>query len=155
MSVRPGVRLGVDWGKARIGVAACDREAILCFPVETIAAKADPIARLLDLVREYQPIELILGMPKTLAGDDGPAAEWMRGIAAQIQRGVPDLPLRLVDERLSTVSASTLLRQAGRDSRSQRAVIDQAAAVAILENAIEYERGTGQEPGELFSEGLT
>jgi putative Holliday junction resolvase len=149
------VRLGIDWGRARIGVAACDREAILCFPVETIPAKADPIARLRDLVREYQPIELILGMPKTLAGADGPAVEFIRGIAAQIQRAMPDLPLRLVDERLSTVSASTLLRQAGRDSRGQRSIIDQAAAVVILEKAIEYERGTGLEPGELFSEGLT
>jgi putative Holliday junction resolvase len=151
--VRQGVRLALDWGRVRIGVAACDREAILCFPVETIDARRAPIARLRELVREYQPIELILGMPKTLGGAEGPAAQQMREVAVRVKSNLADLPLRLVDERLSTVSASTLLRQAGRDSRSQRSVIDQAAAVAILEQALEYERGTGLGPGELFSEG--
>jgi putative Holliday junction resolvase len=151
--LRLGVRLGIDWGKARIGVAACDREAILCFPVETVDARRRPFQRVVELVGEYQPIELIMGLPRTLGGANGLAADSIREVAEELAELLPDLPIRLVDERLSTAAATRLLRQAGKTARQGRSVIDQVAAVTILEMAVEYERSTGRPLGELL-EGL-
>lgn len=146
--MRNGVRLAFDWGKARIGVAACDAGGLLAYPVETVSVGGQSEARLLALVREYEPLEIIVGLPRTLAGGEGLAAVTIRGAATAFAAHVPGIPVRLVDERLTTVAASRRLSQAGRGGRRQRAVIDQAAAVAILEQALEYERTTGRPPGE-------
>ncbi len=147
--MRSGVRLAVDWGTARIGVAACDPAGTLAYPVETVPAGPTAIARLRQLVAEYEPIELVLGLPRTLAGTESHAAERIRAVAAELSAALPGVPLRLVDERLSTAAAARRLEQAGRNTRRQRGVIDQAAAVAILEGALDLERATGQPPGEL------
>jgi putative Holliday junction resolvase len=147
--MRPGVRLAIDWGEARIGVAACDPAGILAYPVETVPAGPAAIARIRDLVGEYHPIELVLGLPRTLAGTESYAASKIRTVAEELAAALPGLPIRLVDERLSTAAASRKLGQAGRNTRRQRRVIDQAAAVAILEGALDQERATGQAPGEL------
>ena len=146
--MRPGTRLGIDWGAARIGVAACDPAGILAYPVETVPAGPGAIARIRALVAEYEPIELVLGLPRTLAGTESHAAAKIRAAAAELGAALPGLPLRLVDERLSTAAASRQLGQAGRSTRRQRGVIDQAAAVAILESALAQERATGEPPGE-------
>lgn len=148
--MRPGVRLALDWGKARIGVAASDRDAVLAFPVETVAAGPGALARVGELVVEYEPIELLLGLPRNLAGAEGPAAVAMRGIAAELAAALPGLAIRLVDERMTTVTASRQLSSAGRNTRRQRQVIDQAAAVALLEAALHSERLTGSPAGELL-----
>ncbi|MDO4784437.1 MAG: Holliday junction resolvase RuvX [Propionibacteriaceae bacterium] len=136
--LRPGVRLGLDWGKARIGVAACDREGLLAYPVETVPA-VDAARRLPQLVAEYEPVEIVLGLPVDLKGRRGIAAEY---VLAEARRVAPLLgvPIRLSDERLSTASASRRLGQAGKNSRAQRQLIDQAAAVEILNGALEAER---------------
>jgi putative holliday junction resolvase len=131
-------------------VAACDREALLSFPVETVPAGPDAITRVAALVAEYEPIELILGLPRNLAGQDGPAAIAMRATAAALAQALPDLSLRLVDERMTTVTASRQLTSAGRNTRKQRAVIDQAAAVALLEAALQQERNTGRPAGQEY-----
>ncbi len=146
-ALRRGVRVAVDWGQARIGVAACDAEGVLAYPVRTIPAGPDAIKQLRALVDEYEPIELVLGLPRTLRGTEEYAAANVRTVAQELSAAV-DVPVRLVDERLTTVSASKLLHAAGRDARRQRAVIDQAAAVALLEQALEYERATGRPAGE-------
>ncbi|MEE9965448.1 MAG: Holliday junction resolvase RuvX [Propionicimonas sp.] len=151
--MRPGVRLALDWGKARIGVAASDREGLLAFPVETIPAGPGAVARVQALVTEYQPVELLLGLPRNLAGQEGPAAEAMRDVASQLAAAIPDVGLRLVDERMTTVTASRQLSSAGRNTKKQRQVIDQAAAVALLETALQAERNTGAPVGEEFSGG--
>jgi putative holliday junction resolvase len=151
--LRTGVRLALDWGKARIGVAASDRDAVLAYPVQTVPAGPGAIAAVVALVAEYEPIELVLGLPRNLAGEDGPAAVWMREIAGQLAEAIPDLPLRLVDERMTTAAASRQLAGAGRNTRKQRQVIDQAAAVALLETALQQERNTGRPAGELFGVG--
>ena len=148
--MRTGVRLALDWGKARIGVAASDRDGVLAFPVETVAAGPAAIARVVALVGEYEPIELILGLPRNLAGQDGPAAQAMLEVADQLVAALPQLPLRLVDERMTTAAASRQLAGAGRNTRKQRQVIDQAAAVALLDTALRQERNTGQPAGEQF-----
>lgn len=152
--VRGGVRLALDWGKARIGVAACDRDGILAHPVETVPAGPAAMARIRGLVAEYEPVELLLGLPRNLAGAEGPAAQAIRAVAADLVHGLPGLPIRLVDERLTTVTASRQLSGAGRNTRKQRSVIDQAAAVAILEAALHQERTTGRPPGELLADSV-
>lgn len=147
--MRRGVRLAIDWGKARIGVAASDPDGILASPVETVPADDRALARLRALVEEYEPLEVVLGLPRNLAGQEGPAAQAVREVASRLAVVLPDVPIRLVDERLTTVTASRQLSGAGRNTRKQRAVIDQAAAVALLDQALQHERTTGRAPGEL------
>ena len=147
--MREGVRLALDWGGVRIGVAACDRSAILAFPVTTLAtspAVSDEVAR---LVAEYEPFEVLVGLPVALSGREELAARSISEIAANLARRLAPLPVRLVDERLSSAAAHRSLATAGRRSRERRAVIDQAAAVAILESALAFEQRTGSPPGRL------
>lgn len=148
--MRNGVRLALDWGKARIGVAASDPGGILAHPVETVPAGPAALARIGALVSEYEPIEVVLGLPRNMAGVEGPAAIAMREVASRLASALPGVPIRLVDERLTTVSAARGLASAGRNTRRQRSVIDQAAAVALLEQTLQHERMTGRPPGELL-----
>ncbi|WP_173924147.1 Holliday junction resolvase RuvX [Agromyces sp. Marseille-P2726] len=150
--MRPGVRLGIDVGRARIGVARCDAGAVLAVPVETVPRHADgddDVRRVLDLAEEFGAIELVVGNPLSLSGgstastDD--AVDFAERLAATGAR------VRLVDERLSTVSAQQALRASGRSSRSQRPIVDQVAAVIILQHAIDTERASGVEPGHLLT----
>ncbi len=150
--MRIGVRLALDWGKARIGVAACDREGLIAYPVQTVPAGPQSITAITGLVAEYEPIEIVLGLPRNLAGQHGPAAEAMLEVAATLAEAVGVLPIRLVDERLTTASASRQLAGAGRNTRKQRSVIDQAAAVALLESALTQERNTGRPAGQVYGE---
>jgi len=160
---RRGVRLALDWGKARVGVAACDADGLLCYPVETVpiqaakAAKTGPaidaaaMGRIDELIGEYEPIELVLGWPIDLRGEHGPAVEYLANVAAELSRQT-SMPIRLVDERMTTAQASRQLAASGKSARQRRSVIDQAAAVGILEQAVERERRTGAPAGRLFSE---
>jgi len=152
---RVGVRLALDWGQARIGVAACDAHGTLAYPVETISSASDLDAvgrRLRAIVAEYEPMEILLGLPTHLKGVEGAAAGGVREKAAWLVAEFPAIGVRLIDERLTTVVASRQLRAAGRAAKQQRSVIDQAAAVAILEQALERERNTGLPGGESVTE---
>lgn len=151
MSFRIGRRLGIDWGSARIGVASCDPAGSVATPVRTVPGDARALDVLAELVAEYEPIEVIVGLPRSLDGGEGPAARRIRGYAASLAGAIGGTPVRFVDERLTTVTAAGALRRAGRSSRQQRAVIDQVAAVTILEQALEIERQTGQPPGPLVT----
>ena len=134
-----GVRLALDLGSARIGVAACDREGLLAYPVTTLAAKPEPLTEIRRLVDEYEPTALVVGLPRDLAGRDGIAAQAVRVRAALIAAAV-GVPVFLADERMTTATAAARLRAAGHTARSGRSVIDQAAAVAILEGVLDAER---------------
>jgi putative Holliday junction resolvase len=147
--VRRGVRLGVDVGDVRIGVARSDPSGLIATPVETVARGAGDLARLRALAVEEDAVELVVGLPRSLSGGEGPAATKVRAFARRLADAVTPLPVRLCDERLSTVSAEGVLRDQGRKGQRRRAVVDQAAAVVILQNALETERGTGIAPGEL------
>jgi putative Holliday junction resolvase len=138
-----GVRLGLDWGKARIGVAACDPAGMLAYPVTTLAA-ADPYRQLRRLIEEYEPVALVMGLPVTMAGEIGPAAAAILEHAGRLAREVTPLEVYVVDERLTTAGAAKQLRDAGKDARRQRAMIDQAAAVAIVEQVLDAERAGRQ-----------
>jgi putative holliday junction resolvase len=152
MELRAGVRLALDWGDARIGVAACDPDGVLAYPLTTVRAGDTEIAELAALVAERQPIEVLVGLPRSLRGTDGPAAMQVRERAARLAATV-QVPVRLVDERLTTVGATERLRAAGKRAREQRGSIDAAAATLILEHALALERAKGSPPGELVSPG--
>lgn len=141
----PGTRIAVDWGKARIGVAACDPRGILAYPVETVATRDRPIDRLVQIVAEYEPVEVIMGLPVALDGTEKIAARDVRRAGARLAGAIAPIPLRYVDERMTTRTAARALHDAGRDARHQRSVIDQAAAVAILEHVLEQARSSGVE----------
>lgn len=148
--MRYGVRLGVDPGDARIGVARCDPAGMIATPVETVRTGKGDLRRLRQLVRSEEAVEVIMGLPRSLGGGEGPAAIKVRALADRLAEGIAPIPVRLVDERLSTVSAEAMLRDQRKGAR-RRAVIDQAAAVVILQQALDTERATGQPPGELVA----
>ncbi|GMA85144.1 Holliday junction resolvase RuvX [Angustibacter aerolatus] len=147
--MRHGVRLGVDVGSVRVGLAASDPSGLLATPVETLArdtvGEAD-LRRIADEVRERAAIEVLVGLPRSLNGREGPAAATARAYAERLA-GLLDVPVRMVDERLSTVSAHAALRSSGVKGRRQRAVVDQAAAVVLLQQGLDQERSTGRPPG--------
>jgi len=147
--VRFGVRLGIDPGDARIGVAASDPSGFLATPVETVRTGRGDVRRLAELVTELEAIEVVVGLPRSLSGAEGPAAVKAREFAARLARRVAPTPVRLCDERLTTVSAESILREQGRHGAKRRAVVDQAAAVLILQTALDTERASGQAPGEI------
>ena len=149
---RRGVRLGVDWGRARIGVAACDPDGVLAYPVETVAQGPQAPERLAAVAAEYEAIEVVLGWPTSLRGDAGPAAEAMWEVAGRLVR-VIGVPIRLVDERLTTVTAARQLSGVGRRRRDWSSVIDQVAAVEILQQALDTERRTGHPAGRTIQTG--
>lgn len=148
--MRRGRRLAIDVGEARIGVASCDPDGVLATPVETVPGRDAQAAqrRLAELVAEYEPIEVVVGLPRSLSGREGRAAARARAFARETARRVAPVPVRLVDERLSTVTATHGMRAAGVKAKKGRAVVDQAAAVVILQSALEAERGSGRPPGE-------
>ncbi|MCX6418780.1 MAG: Holliday junction resolvase RuvX [Actinobacteria bacterium] len=145
--MRPGARIGIDVGSVRIGVALSDRDGLLATPVETVPFGDGDIARLIELAKELDAMEFVVGLPKSLSGANGPAAELAIAFAHSLAQAT-ELEVRLVDERLSTTQATKSLRQAGRNAKQSRSVIDQQAAVVILQSALDMERASGQAPGE-------
>lgn len=139
----PGVRLGVDVGNVRVGVACSDRDGILATPLVTLARDAktsSDLDALAALVAEHDAVEVIVGLPRSLSGKEGPAAVAARAYADALAERVAPVPVRLVDERLTTVSAERTLAERGVRGRSRRAVVDQAAAVVILQAALDADR---------------
>jgi putative Holliday junction resolvase len=130
-----------------------DPDALLATPVRTVArdeAESErDLAEVVAIVAEHEATLVVVGLPRTLAGAEGPAAAAARTYAGRLAGRVAPVPVRLVDERLTTVDAHRSLRESGVDGRSQRAVVDQAAAVLILQSALDAERGSGRPPGEL------
>ena len=144
--MRPGVRLGIDVGKVRIGVASSDPHGMLAIPVSTIARGDGDIARILEEATERSAIEIVIGLPLALSGADSASTRDARDFALRVAVA-GDIPVRMVDERLSTVSATRALQESGRNSRRSRSVIDQVAAVIILQHALDAERTGGLLPG--------
>jgi putative Holliday junction resolvase len=154
--VRSGRRIGVDVGTVRVGVAVSDRDGLLATPVTTLARDADGAAdqtQLAELAREHEAVELVVGLPRSLSGREGPAAVAARAYAESLAALVAPLPVRLVDERLTTVSAQQHLRRSGVRERQGRGVVDQVAAVVILQHALDTERSSGAAPGEIVLPG--
>lgn len=153
--MRSGVRLGLDPGDARIGVARSDPSGFLATPVETVKRGRGDLQRIraiaAEIAEESTLLEVVVGLPRSLKGGENPATEKVRAFAAQLARRLP-VPVRLVDERLTTVSAESMLRDMGRKGQDRRSVVDQAAAVMILQHALDTERTSGRVPGELVED---
>ncbi|MQY29029.1 Holliday junction resolvase RuvX [Nocardia aurantia] len=166
-----GRRIGIDVGTVRIGVAASDPDGILATPVETVVrpgggkggagragggkgASAPDLARIAEIVLEYEAVEVVVGLPRTLRGENGTSARFAVDFAKRLRELLPQLPIRLSDERLTTVSAARALRESGVRTRGQRRMIDQAAAVAILQGWLDERsavlRSAGDGRGEVL-----
>jgi putative Holliday junction resolvase len=138
-----GRRLGIDVGAVRVGVAVSDPDGVLATPLVTVPRDAEggsDVRTIAGLVAEHEAVAVVVGLPRTLAGREGPAAESARAFAAALQ-GALEVPVELSDERLTTVVATRQLRERGVKGRRQRAVVDQAAAVAILQGYLDAARG--------------
>lgn len=147
--IRRGVRVGVDVGTVRIGVARTDPEGILSIPVETLQRADDgsELDRLIEIIREFLAIEVVVGLPRHLKGGEGISAKGARRYARRISQKVPEVRVCMIDERLSSHQAHERLRMSGLSEKHHRPVIDQVAAQIILETALEHERMSGRPPG--------
>ncbi|MEV6283585.1 Holliday junction resolvase RuvX [Kribbella sp. NPDC051770] len=165
--MRRGVRVALDIGDARIGVASSDPHGILATPVETVRRGPGDLDRIVTLVHDLEAFEVVVGLPRSLNGGEGPAAVRIREttelirqklVASEAARddnqiatdGVEQVrttAVRMVDERFTTVTAERMLRERGKKGAKRRAVVDQAAAVVILQHALDFERETGNPPG--------
>jgi len=150
-ALRTGVRLGVDYGSARIGVARSDPGGLLASPLTTVPRGPGDLDSLVSLTLAHQAIEVIVGLPTSLSGRAGTAAAAATDFAISLAGRLNPLPVRLVDERFTTVLAHDALRQGGKGSRARRPVVDQAAAALLLQGALDAERATGAPPGQPVS----
>lgn len=161
-----GIKLGVDVGTVRVGVAICDRDSILATPLKTLdrnPKKNSDVRALAALVLDRGAVQVFVGLPRTLKGEEHASArmatEYAQLLAEALNRAGADVPVHLVDERLSTVTAHRHLHEAGMSSKNHRKVVDQVAAAGILQHAIDMQkaRGTdvGSRVGALAQPGLT
>ncbi|WP_416382156.1 Holliday junction resolvase RuvX [Nocardia higoensis] len=154
-----GRRIGIDVGSVRIGVASSDPDGILATPVETVprakkttrGTVSSDIVRIAEIVREYEAVEVVVGLPRTLRGEKGTSATMAIEFAERLRIEMPDVAIRLSDERLTTVSAARALRDSGVRARGQRQVIDQAAAVSILQGWLDERSAVLRSVGDASS----
>lgn len=134
-----GVRLGVDVGTVRVGVAASDPGGLMAFPVDTVRRSETAPADVLAIALEREAICIFVGLPKHMDGREGDSAADARAFAQELAE-LTDIPVRLVDERLTTTSAARAMSSAGKSAKDQRSTIDAAAAAVLLENALDIDR---------------
>ena len=149
--VRPGVRLAVDVGSVRVGVARSDPGGILASPLTVVRSGPGELDELVTLVAGADAIEVIVGLPTSLSGREGIAAAGARSFAAELAGRLDPIPVRLVDERFTTPQAHDALRRGGKDSRARRVTVDAAAAAVLLQAALDAERASGHPPGQLVT----
>ncbi|GAA3285971.1 Holliday junction resolvase RuvX [Arthrobacter citreus] len=150
-----GVKLGVDVGLVRVGLAVSDPDGMLAMPVKTLKRDAKKNSDIRVLVREAadrSAVQIFVGLPRSMRGTETASTQMARDyaqlLAEELERGGSGIPVTLVDERLTTVSAHRSLHEAGLNSKDHRRVVDQAAAVAILQHAIDMQRSLGRDVGE-------
>jgi putative holliday junction resolvase len=145
----------VDVGSVRIGIAVSDPDGILATPVATVRRGKDKddddeVGRIARLSAERAAIEVVVGLPVSLSGHEGQAARSVRHFATRLARKIAPVPVRMVDERMTTEAAWRDMRASGISERRGRSTVDQAAAVIILQGTLDAERATGQPPGEII-----
>jgi putative holliday junction resolvase len=143
--LRKGKRLGVDVGTVRVGIASSDPDGLLAFPLVTLPFSERIASDIAEIVTEHEAIEVIVGLPMHLSGSEGVSAQAARRLAHDLV--LLGVQARLIDERLTTTSASSSLRQSGKSTREQKSLIDQEAARVILQLALDSERASGRPPG--------
>ena len=146
-----GVRLSLDVGSVRIGVAACDADGLMAYPLATIDYGSESVTEILALILEHQAIAVYVGNPVNLSGATTQSTTAAAEFATQLAQVLTPngIAVRMIDERLSTVSAQRSLHDAGRNSKNSKSIIDQAAAVVILEHALESEKRQGDFVGQI------
>lgn len=153
-AVPRGSRVAVDVGSVRVGVAASDPDGLIATPVRTVLREGGgDVAEIVEIVHERGAAVVYVGLPRHLSGSEGSASAAARAYAGALAAAVSPVPVRLVDERMSTVTAHQALHASGRAGRRHRAVVDQAAAVVILQSALDAERSTGDRCGEAVHVG--
>jgi putative Holliday junction resolvase len=153
-----GIKLGVDVGTVRVGVAVCDRDAILATPLKTLdrnPKKNSDVRVIASLVEELGAVQVIVGLPRTMKGEEHASArmatEYAQLLVRELESRGLDVPVNLVDERLSSVTAHRNLHEAGMSSRNHRKVVDQVAAAGILQHAIDMQKARGTDVGSRMS----
>lgn len=148
--MREGVRLGLDVGRARTGVAYCDRQGTLASTYTTINTGDVPqiIAQVKALIAESDAMEVIVGLPTLLSGRNAQAAAYIKQVANQLAHQIAPVGVRLYDERLSTVQAHKVLATSGKNAKQRKTMVDSVAAMLILQSALDYEQRTGAPAGE-------
>lgn len=150
--MRPGVRIALDVGTVRIGVARSDALGMLAVPLDAVPAGESAVPSVVALVDEWEAVEVYVGLPLHLSGDEGASAAMARAWAGDLARHVA-VPIRLIDERLSTVQAQRALQAGGKTARQSRALIDSASAVMVLQSVLDAEQASGRAPGEQVEGG--
>lgn len=145
--MHPGVRLALDIGTVRIGVARSDALGMLAVPLDAVPAGDGAWAAVVALVEEWQVVAVYVGLPLHLSGEEGASSSMARGWAAGLAERI-DVPVRLIDERLSTVQAQRALQAGGRSTRQSKSLIDSASAVMVLQSVLDAEARSGEAPGE-------
>jgi putative pre-16S rRNA nuclease len=143
------VRLGIDVGSVRVGVARSDPHGVLATPLTTVRRGRGDVANIVALAAENGAVEVVVGLPTSLSGSEGRAAAGVREFAAELATQLAPVPVRIFDERFTTATAHGALRQAGKDERARRQVVDKAAAAVLLQAALDAERGSGRPAGEI------
>lgn len=154
--MRRGRRLAVDVGRVRLGIALCDQEAILASPLDAVARSSsvtDTIEAIAKLAKFHGVIEVYVGDPISLSGKETDSTSDARLFASRLSSSV-DVPVRLIDERFTTVAATTKLRASGISAKDSKYIIDSASAVEILESALSYEKSSGLAPGILVGDSV-
>ena len=139
-----GIWLGIDVGTVRVGVAKSDRGGTLASPLVTLTRRpgsAADLEELAALVVEHEVIGIVIGLPRTLAGREGPSAEMARTYGYELAVRIGPIPIEFADERLTTVTAERRLSARGVRGSAKRAVIDQVAAVVILQQWLDAGSG--------------
>jgi putative Holliday junction resolvase len=154
--VRLGKRLAIDVGKARVGVAICDHEGILSSPIDALPrleSDDDTVEALMGIINEQCVIEVYVGEPLGLSGNDTESTRDSRVIADKLGKVSP-VPVRMIDERFTTKVAASKLRAAGVNSRGSKSLIDSASAVEILDGALGFEKSSGVAPGKCVGDSV-
>jgi putative holliday junction resolvase len=154
--MRIGRRLAVDVGRVRLGVALCDQEGILASPLDAVSrssVSSETVASLANLVDEHDVMEVYVGDPLSLSGKQTDSTSDARSLAAELSQAI-SIPVRLVDERFTTVTAATKLRASGISAKDSKSIIDSASAVEILESALSFEKISGVAPGILVGDSV-
>lgn len=154
--MRSGRRLAVDVGKVRIGIAICDREAILSSPLDAVArlsSSSETVTSIAQLADTHGVIEVYVGDPLSLSGRETDSTSDARLFALELSKAL-SVPVRMIDERLTTVSAKAKLRASGLNAKDSKLIIDSASAVEILESALSYEKNSGLAPGNLVGDSV-
>lgn len=150
--MRSGVRVGIDVGTVRIGIARSDSDGLVATPVVTIDRTSDkPVDQIVRIVNVLDAFEIVVGLPLSLSGGSTASTQDALLLSREVAQAV-NVPVRLIDERLTTVSAHSALRASGKKQKQTRGVIDQVAAVMILQHALDSERSSGNLPGKEISE---